>query len=422
MLGIFFVPGNIYLIPNALLMGYMLYATSFIASLVNHGEFKLKEFAKCPLFVPVVLVYLSCFFIGLLDEYSGSALGIWRATLYFIKTFMLFLFGWISLNNYSNNVYHKKENDQLFSKLLPFTLVITIFGLITAVTKNNPILDAVGLENRFNVESMAGSIRGFRVSGANTSCSVYGLSCVILFMCSQYMVRHKTKIQLIATALLALNVLITATRSAIIAFIACLCIFLILEKGISKTIRYVATGCAVTFIMTLFLPSGITAYFDELFNSIVDIFFGSGGSDYGGSTVEGRNVQIWAALEFLKEKPLFGHGIGYAQEVLLGGEKHDELLGMESYICFIGIDFGLVYAVAIIIFFISCLIYFFKNRKYCSVYSNLGIAFIVSYILFLIFAWVGEAWYYMMTVLGYITKKIYIEKQRYLQVQQNEKL
>lgn len=418
LLGLMYTPGNLIVIPNSLFTEYTFYASVFTISLLIHGEYKLKNFINCPQFKYIIFMFGSCLLIGLFDERLGSVRGMWNGILHFTRTFYLFLLGWISIDSMTHKPHWYGKNDPLTNKITPFLLLIVIYGLITAVTKTNPILDSVGLEGRFNMEMGAlESVRSFRVSGANISCSVYGLACSILFLLSFFLLKNKTKLQLAVSFLLLLNVLVTTTRAAIITCFIGIGVFLLMEKGTRKTIQYVLTSIIVIFILFAILPNDITAYFNEIFLSIADIFWGSGGSDYGGSSIEGRDIQIYTSLEFLKEKPFFGHGFGYASDVLMQGEKHTELLGMESYICFIGIEFGLVYAAVLITFFVSCIIYYIKNRRYSPTYSNMGIALVVSYIIYLIYAWVGFAWFYIMPILGYITKTIYLDKQKTLQRQ-----
>jgi hypothetical protein len=423
LLGVFMMPNNIYLINNSLFMGYMLYVSAFILSLISHGELKLKNISKCPVYPQLTIVFISCLLIGLFDERMGPVTGMWRSVQYFMKTFLLFAFGWLSLDGNSTNNSFKRNKKNLFAKLLPITLIITIYGLITAVTKTNPILDAVGLENRFLFEDDE-SYRAFRVTGANVSSSVYGLTCGLFFMCCCFLKKKQSKLSYVALGLLFINVFLSATRAAMIPFIVGLALFIILNKGLSKGLKYVIIAAISATLIYPILPQGIKKYSSELVASIEDVLLpsGTGGEEFYGSSIEKRDMQIAASMAYLKKKPLFGHGINYASEVILKGEKHDELLGMESHLCFIGIELGLVYAVAIVIFFISCIIYFTRNKKYAVKYADIGTTSVVMYILFLIYAWVGNAWFIMMPILGYIMKYLYLEKESLIQKRNSNQL
>lgn len=424
LLGVFMMPDNIYLINNSMLMGYMLYISAFILSLISHGEFKLKNISNCPVYPQLTIVFISCLLIGLFDERMGPVTGMWRSVQYFMKTFLLFAFGWMSLKKQTATFETRRilKDNNVFSKLLPITLIITIYGLITAVTKTNPILDAVGLEDRFLFEDDE-SYRAFRVTGANVSSSVYGLICALFFMCCCFLNKKQSKLSYVALGLLFINVFLSATRAAMIPFIVGLILLIILNKGIGKGIKYTIITFISIFFISPILPQAVKDYSSQVVASIEDVVLpsGSGGEDFGGSSVEAREMQIAASMMYLKEKPLFGHGISYAKDVILKGDKHEELLGMESYLCFIGIELGLVYAVAIVIFFIACIVYFMKNRRYNRDYADIGAVFVVMYILFLIYAWVGDAWFIMMPILGYIMKTVYISKQRALMMRTKEK-
>ena len=420
LLAVFMLPNNIYLINNSMFMGYMLYVSAFILSLITHNEFKLKNISNCPVYPQLIIIFISCILIGLFDERMGPFTGTWRSVQYFMRTFLLFIFGWMSFNRQTSQsrLTTQFKDDEVFSKILPFTLIITVYGLITAVTKTNPILDAVGLEDRFFFEDDE-SYRAFRVTGANVSSSVYGLTCAVFFMCCYFFTQKRNKLMSLALPLLFINCFLSATRAAMIPFIIGLTMFIVLNKGINKALKYVAIAIlAITFLSPI-MPQSIKDYSSELVASIEDVVLpsGTGGEKFQGSSIEKRDMQIAASMAYLKERPLFGHGIKYAGEVIMKDGKHAELLGMESYLCFIGIELGLVYAVAIIIFFIACISYYIKNRKYASIYADMGICFITMYIFYLIYAWVGDAWFIMMPILGYIIKKVYLKKQYILQNQ-----
>lgn len=417
-LGLFMVPGNINLINNSMFMGYMLYATAFIASMAIHGEFKIKNMANCPVWTPLIILLASCILIGLFDERLGPSTGIWRGIQYFIGKILPFIFGWVSLGNkekYTINDNYNTTKSAAYYNILPFTLIITLFGLMTAVTKTNPILDAVGLEDRFLFE-YDDSFRSFRVTGANISSSVYGLSCAILFLCGMFLNKKKNNITYFALGMLFINIFLSATRAAMIPFIVALIYFMIKRKGIAKSLKYISVTVICMFILSPILPAAVTDYSTQLVESIADVVLpsGTGGEKFVGSSVDAREMQIAASMTYLEKKPLFGHGIGYSTDVLLKDGKHDDLLGMESYLCFIGIELGLVHGLALIIFFVACFIYFIKNKKYAPDFADMGSTFVVMYVLFLIYAWVGTAWFFYMPALGYLMKKVYLAKKKTL--------
>ncbi|MEG1007620.1 MAG: O-antigen ligase family protein [Bacteroides sp.] len=380
----------------------------------------MENFMSCPLFYTLFFVFLSYILIGLFDFRGRMVLNIYRAIHAFIGSYFLFYFGWVSLTREEIHVVSpsSEKNDKyslFFSLILPFTLIMTIYGVLISFTHTNPVLDAVGLKDRFLKEGIT-NFRNFRVTAMCVSSSVYGLVCATLTLCSFFLIKRRTKIQTTAIFLLLVNLLLTATRAAIIPFIIGLCIFIILTKGVSGIVKKVLIVVTVSLFLFPLLPEFIAAFMTQLFDSIIDVISptGSGGKKYGGSNIDARGIQIAAAMELLKEKPLFGHGFAYASEALLKGKSHAQLLGMESYLCFLGIERGIVNMVAELFFYISCLIFYYKNRIYCQLYADLGIALITMFIPFLIFAWVGGCWFFFMPILGYITKVIYLRKQKLL--------
>lgn len=413
--GILFVPSTIGIIPQALLMEHTFYATMFILSMIRHREFTIQTFSDCPFSKSLFLVFLSCLLIGILDFRVGIAKGILRAVTVFIKTYFLFYVGWVSLSPLPSETYTEEEKDnhinEFFSLLLPITILITAYGFLTGITHTNPILDAVGLKDRFNLEDF-NNYRSFRVTGACVSCSVYGLACSSLLMSAFLFIKEKTTTQKIALFLLLINIGLTATRAAIIPFLVGVCVFLILNKGLNSTLQTLLKAFVVVLVLFPILPESITGYVYQLFDSLVDAIFpsGTGGKKYGGSSIDARTMQIGAAMQMLAEKPFFGHGFAYFSEVLAHGKKHATLLGMESYLCFIGVEYGLCYLAAILTFFANAFIYFFMNRIYDYVLGDLGIALLSMFVLYLIFAWVGGSWFFFMPILGYVAKSLYVSK------------
>lgn len=414
-LGILYIPAALSIIPQSMLMGHYFYVSAFILSMLRYREFSMRNFLSSPLSNILLIVFLSYLLIGLFDSRVSTPLGIYRAVYHFCGTYFPFFIGWVSFSNDGRdlqNIGFIKEGNSddssiFFKLLLPATIIMTLYGVTTAFTHTNPVLDSVGLKDRFLMDGDYG-FRSFRVSSACISSSVYGLVCATLGLTSMFLIKDKTKIQIFAICMLLLNVFLTATRAAIIPSIIGFIIFIILDKGVSGVIKYILLGIAALLFIFPLLPDTITNYMIELTDSIFDVILpsGTGGEKYGGSNLNARSMQIAAAMEFLKEKPLFGHGFGYFGEVLFQGDSHLELLGMESYLCFMGVERGIVNLIAECLFYISGFIYFFKHRSLNKLYADVGIALLAMFIPFLVFAWVGGCWFFFMPILGYLVKVI----------------
>lgn len=418
-IGILYVPGNIYLIPQSMLMGHFFYLTMFIMSMVRFNEIRMKDFQSFQLFMPLLFVFISYFLIGLLDERVSKSLAIYRGIHEFLGSYFLFFLGWATLKrercSYSRMTISEQETgfSKFFKILIPLTLLMTLYGFVTMLFKANPVLDATGLKDRFLDEADT-SFRSFRVTAMCVSSSVYGMLCGVIFLCGMFFVKQKNKIFKIALFLLFINIFLSATRAAMIPFIIGLSVFLILNKGVYGYMQKTLMIVVVFLLIYPLLPSSVNFFVSGVIDSIADSILpsGSGGAAYSGSNLDARETQISTAFILMMDKPWFGHGFSYAGEVLLQGQKHSQLLGMESYLCTIGIERGIVNFVAEIWFFISCLIYFFRRRSVNRLYADMGISLIALFIPFLIFAWVGGCWFFFMPILGYITKVIYLSENK----------
>lgn len=413
-IGILLVPATMDIIPMSMMMGHLFYVTMFIISLIVHREFNLNNFKSCPLYKSLAFVFLSYILIGIFDDRIGPFLGFYRGLAAFIGSYFLFFIGWLSIKRKDTLDKELESTDGyniFFKELLPITLIVTIYGAWTAITHENPVLDAVGLEGRFLNQNMD-NYRAFRVTASCVSSSVYGLTCSTLFLCSFSTIKYKTRLQVLAIVFLVINIFLTATRAAIIPFLIGFCVFLVIDRGLNAILKYSLIGVLLLILFFPVLPNSITGFVTQLIDSIVDVILpsGSGGEKYGGSNVDARGMQIAAAMEFLQEKPWFGHGFAYFAEILSRGEKHASLLGMESYLCFLGVEYGILNMIAVLVFYISVFVYFFKNRIYNRLYADLGLSLLLMFILYLIFAWVGGCWFFFMPVLGYIAKVIYLSK------------
>jgi Kef-type K+ transport system membrane component KefB len=84
---------------------------------------------------------------------------------------------------------------------------------------------------------------------------------------------------------------------------------------------------------------------------------------------------------------------------------------MESYLCFLGVEYGVVNIICVIVFFISLLRYFIKNKSVEKNFYAIGMSITITYMLFLVFAYMGDSWLYAMPFLGLIVGVIEKRKQ-----------
>ena len=152
--GIFFVPSVLKIIPQALLMGHTFYATTFIVSMFRFRELKLETFLSCPFFYSQFFILLASLLIGIFDFRIGVPLGLLRGITSFVSSYFLFFVGWVSLTSASQADFVSNDTSAIkeqtfFERILPLIMPILLFGVWSAFSRSNPILDAVGLNGRF---------------------------------------------------------------------------------------------------------------------------------------------------------------------------------------------------------------------------------------------------------------------------------
>lgn len=385
----------------ALTKGHKIFVFLFIAALIYEGKLKLKYIKQCPLIVPLSLVFVSYLCIGLFDERLNLFMGIYRGVYNFAATYGVFLLGWLS-------VYEKVDYPKFSKKLIVIALIFTLYGCFCFVTKKNPILDALGYQERFMFEGAGAAFREFLVSGFLLESGVYGLSCFIFMLLIWSIKIKNSKLQTAALGLLFINLFLTGTRSIMIPAVVGFFIYIYTGFNAKKKTQYLLGGILVIAAVILIFPNSIGSYAGEIIDSMLDVIMpsGSGGAELGGSSLDVREAQITAAFtKYLPEKLWFGHGFNYYQEVIFvfnGGVNDAELYGMESYLCFLGVEYGLANIIIVIIFFISLIVYTIRNRLVDKKLYSLLLSITITFIIYLATAFIGDSWLYAMPVLGFL--------------------
>lgn len=386
---------------------HLIFVTCFFISLMYHGELNLSDFKNTGIYKPLIFVFIAYLLVGAMDERLSLFKAVYRATYTFEGTYFAFLVGWLAVNpkqGFNISVFLKKA--------LRYTLIATVFGAFTFFLKTNPVLDAIGLEGRFEMSDANLSIRAFRVTSFFVSSSVYGLACGYLCFMGVVFLRNKNAIDIVSLILLFLNCIWSGTRAAIFPVLLLFVLFFFLVFGlkVSKIMQFAIIACTIFFTLFLLFPGIIKDKGEQYVTMYMSLFNDESQEEVGGSSMDARVIQIATAMEYLKEKPLFGHGMGYAKEILANG-KDDYLLGMESYLCFLGVEYGCVFMGCIIFFFISLFFYYYKKRHVNKEQAIVGMFMLLCFILFIIFAWVGDSWLYVLPLLGVIAKMIYCNVQ-----------
>ena len=86
---------------------------------------------------------------------------------------------------------------------------------------------------------------------------------------------------------------------------------------------------------------------------------------------------------------------------------------MESYLCFLGVEYGLINIVAVITFFTSLILYTIKNRRVNKTLYSMLLSITLTYMLYLATAYMGNSWLYAMPAIGFLVGAIEREKRTY---------
>jgi hypothetical protein len=383
-----------------LTQGHNLFPLLFFISLAFDGKLKIRNLRMCPLYIPLLLLFISYIFIGIFDERLTLLTGVYRAIYNYMITYGSLFLGWLS-------VYDEKiELSSLSKKLIIISTIFTLYGLLCFVTKTNPVVDALGMHNRFVFEKATVLFRSFLVSGFLTESGVYGLSCFLFFMLLWYLKSENIRLKTTTMILLFINLFLTGTRSIMIPAILGILLYMLIEMNIKEKIKYILIGSIIFIVVFSCLPNSIGLYISEIADAIVDVLLpgGSGGADLGGSSVDARDMQITVAFtKYLPKHPYFGHGFNYYLEEILvfnKGVNDEELLGMESYLCFLGVEYGWINIIAVILFYIWTIIYSLKKMSGNKRLGALVFSITITFIVYLIGAFMGDCWLYAMPVMG----------------------
>lgn len=407
-IALFLIPQTVAIFPYPFYFKeHLIFVTCFLISVYQYRELSFKDFSRTIIFIPMILVLVALVLVGLMDERLSAFTGIYRVSYVFESTYGTLLVGWLAITkrkSFDINVFLRQ--------LIHFSIFVSIFGIYTYIIKTNPVLDSIGFEDRFLKEAIGLELRSFRVTAFCVSSSVYGFICGMFSFLSMVILKDKKIIDKIAIILLFANCILSGTRAAIIpvlliyaSYIAYLSFRFKIKSA--NVVKYFYIGVFLFISVFSFTSSSLTRIIDGFTTMIISVVDDKAQEEVEGSTMQARGIQIATAWEYFKEKPLFGHGIAYYAENISDGEHHEKLLGMESYLCFLGIEYGGVFSVCILTFFISLLIYFYKTRKIDRDLALCGFLITFNYVLFLCFAWIGDSWMYVLPILGLIARILY---------------
>lgn len=405
--GIIFLEDRILLLesPTRINPQRLLIYTLFLCELVNPNKL-ITYFKSFPLKVPMIILLFGLFCIGVFDSRHSAFLNLYRLIDDFIQTFLMVFLCYINI--------HKIEDwEKVLKSLFISSLILSLYGFYNFITKSNPldklIADSFNSESYINVYALFDG--RFRVNSFVSHPIYYGYLAGILFLVTFYSFFFKKeykKICFFLMPIIFLNVILSNSRTSLLATFIGLLAFMLIAFNKIETIK-VLFICCLLFLIGYNLP-----FVKEKIDNTIDLFI-TGGEKTVGSSVPMRIIQFNASYyEFLK-KPVFGNGFLYISETLGASDisenvtSDEEFGGFESYIFHLIIEEGVVGILINIIFFISLLRFFLKKVVISKELAGLGFALTIMFLTFIIGTGALGAWPITMGLIGIIMKLVTLE-------------
>lgn len=247
----------------------------------------------------------------------------------------------------------EKINKFIITNVVIYVVVLSLIGYNEAVTLYNPLnvwKKGLGVETGIQGEEYI-RFGVYRAQSLTIWCSAYGVACGLgmVFLLNYWLKRYdKLRFAHYAVILMCIaSVFICGTRSVIL--MTAIAVLSIMDKYKFK-FQNVLLVVIVLIIADIYLP--------EYFNKVIDSFVNS--DEAGGSSVEMRESQMYAAMYFYSQSPLIGQGVGYMAEALL---KSAELLGGESILYSLLIERGALGIVSFILLFVEGALVLFRSGQ-----------------------------------------------------------
>ncbi len=403
-LGICLMSMNIVIIPDTPLYSHSLFILSYVASLINHNEFKL-EYKRFPFKAIFIYLLIVNFLIGFLDSRLSIISQISRAIVNYLTTVFCLFVGYSSLKS-------TRDWNLICKKCIPIFTIMAIYGLCTWVLQSNPYNDVVHAS--FGSTDIWKNVqeRGYRVYSTMNNPIPYGavMGLAALYIGTNRLLIKNSLIKIIVS-LFFVNMLFTYSRSAIVGFCIALIVFLILKNKNPLKLFKITLFIFLVLTTLYFIIPSIRNVFDLIF----DIFL-TGGNNVRGSNIELKSLQLETSIKYFLNAPFFGNGFRYFQEELLSGKVanyDNSLAGLEGYLFVMLVENGIFMILGMITFFAMLIWYPIKRIKVGYV-CYLSITLTIFFIFFIyITGTYGNIYIYFMTFLGLTIKYIQIKNRIY---------
>lgn len=364
----FFLRNNLYVIENPGISAHLILNCAYIISLIKNNE--LNNFKELPIKKIIISLSILIFILGFMTPHYDLFHKIYEPSLMIlIEVFPIFI-------GYS---LIKKQNDiMFFLKVISIIAFISsIYCLIVYFFKINPydILTSNIRGSNYSdfLLTLSNDDRGIRVNGICSTSHLWGYMCTVFIIIQLHFIKfRKTKFQILILILCFAGLILSKSRSSLIATLLGIITIIYFQK--SKKYKISITTIGIILFFTLI-------YFNFIDISFITDIFREDGGHAGGSNLSLRERQLDTALSYFYEHPLWGSGLGYFHLIILKSVYYDSQLmgGFESDLFIWLIERGIIYIILSIILIFKTAHYIIKKNKYGSIALTLGISLWVSY-------------------------------------------
>lgn len=343
---------------------HRLFLFCYWLSVLKHNE---RQGVKFPLAIPLSIYIVGLLIVSSNSPYLNIFYKIYKPFVFLIDTYLILLLACYGI---------KQENFK--SKAIVYTLMfVTFYGVVTLILSSNPIQNITS--SAFGQKLLQDYYFGDRVRITSTWSHpiAYGLICGALFY--EYLPYWKKKKIQILMLLLAINVFLCGSRTALAAFFLMGGVIVLTRYKLSRAIRQGIIVCIMVVPIYCAVPM-VQNKIDSMVNTAL------GNEDVAGSSLEMRDEQTYYAMLIVSECPLLGHGLDYIMEVMgygtdnFTGDSH--LLGLESYTYILLIERGFIGLFLEIFIWASIIFYALRYRKQDVEDASLIIAYILGFAFF----------------------------------------
>lgn len=343
---------------------HRLFLICYWLSVLKNNERQGKKF---PLKIPLGIYIVGLLIISFNSPYLIFFYKMYKPFVFLIDTYFILLLACygIKIENFKSNA------------IVNTLMFVMLYGVLTLLLSSNPIQNFImSAFGRAVYEAYYFGDR-IRITSTWSHPIAYGLICGALFY--EYIPYWKKKKIQILMLLLAINVFLCGSRTALAAFFLMGGVIVLTRYKLSRAIRQGIIVCIMVIPIYCAVPM-VQNKIDSMVNTAL------GNEDVAGSSLEMRDEQTYYAMLIVSECPLLGHGLDYIMEVMgfgtddFKGDSH--LLGLESYTYTLLIERGFIGLFLEIFIWASIVFYALRYRKQDVEDASLIIAYILGFAFF----------------------------------------